>query len=103
MLLVFNSPFTGLERLAVAITIKVKKPGQRACDQKDAKGELCLGHLKRWYTPDEATLKQVGKDVELYRCERCHTLYSPASADHSSAGLRYELRPVNLMGMFRKK
>src|SRR5262252_1426013 len=29
--------------------IKIRKPKQRACDEKDAKGKLCNGHLKRWY------------------------------------------------------
>jgi len=29
--------------------IKVRKPRQRACDEKDDKGKLCCGHLKRWY------------------------------------------------------
>jgi len=85
------------------ITIKEKKPGQRACDEKDAKGELCVGHLKRWFTPDEETLKQVGKDVEVYRCERCHTLYRPAATDDSSAGLRFKVRPVSLLGGFLSK
>jgi len=47
------------------ITIKEKKPGQRACDEKDAKGELCVGHLKRWFTPNKETLTQVGKDLEV--------------------------------------
>jgi len=87
----------------MTMTLKEKKPGQRACDEKDAKNELCLGHLKRWYTADEETLKQAGRDAELYRCERCHTLYRPASQDHSSAGLKYEVRPVNLFGAFVRK
>jgi len=87
----------------VAITIKVKAPGQRACNEKDAKGELCVGHLKRWHAPDAEVLKQAGQGSEIYRCERCHTLYRPAPQDHSSAGLRYDLRPVNLMGMFKKQ
>ncbi|HEV2492490.1 MAG TPA: hypothetical protein VG204_05400 [Terriglobia bacterium] len=85
------------------VKIKEKKPGQRACDEKSEKGELCVGHLKRWYTPDEETLKQVGEGVELYRCERCHTLYRPAAEDHSSAGRRYELQRVNILGAFRRK
>ena len=85
------------------INLREKKPGQRACDVKSEKGELCLGHLKRWYTADEATLKQAGKDVELYRCERCHELYRPAPEDHSTAGRRYELQRVNVLGAFRRK
>jgi len=96
----------------VAIKIKEKKPGQRACDQKDAKGELCVGHLKRWYYDDphrlsstgeeEEALKAFGRAAEVYRCERCHTLYRPALADHSTAGQKYERRPVNLLGDFGK-
>jgi hypothetical protein len=88
------------------LTVKEKQPGQRACDEKNAKGEMCCGHLKRWYTPDEATLKQLGvkaATVELYRCERCHTLYRPAPGDDSSAGLKYDLRPVNILGIFGRK
>jgi len=93
----------GLLVFPMTMTLKEKKPGQRACDVKSEKGELCCGHLKRWYTADEETLKQVGKDVELYRCERCHTLYRPVPEDHSSAGLNYEVRPVNMFGAFVRK
>ncbi len=87
----------------MAVTVKIKAPGQRACSERDAKGELCCGHLKRWYTPDEETLKVVGREAEIYRCERCHTLYKPAPTDDSSAGLRYEPRPVSLLGGFLRK
>jgi hypothetical protein len=88
----------------MTITLKEKKPGQRACDEKTLpKGELCCGHLKRWYNADAETLKQVGKDVELYRCERCHALYRPALEDHSSAGLNYDVRRVNMFGAFVRK
>jgi hypothetical protein len=83
-----------------AVRIKDKKPGQRACDEKDGKGKLCVGHLKRWDRPSEEVLRQVGKGVEIYRCERCHTLYRPVPEDRSSAGLRYEKRPVNILGDF---
>jgi len=82
------------------IRIRDKKPGQRACDEKDAKGKLCLGHLKRWFAPTEEVTKAAGKDAEIYRCERCKTLYRPVPEDRSSAGLRYEKRPVNVLGDF---
>ena len=81
-----------------ALRIKVKKAGQRACDEKDAKGKLCVGHLKRWDRPTEEVVREVGKDVQLYRCERCHILYRPAPDDRSSAGLKYEKRTVNILG-----
>ncbi len=80
------------------VRIKEKKPGQRACDEKNAKGKLCVGHLKRWYTPTEEIVKEFGKNAEIYRCERCHTLYQPSPEDRSSPGLNYDVRPVNLLG-----
>ncbi|MBZ5516873.1 MAG: hypothetical protein LAN62_18890 [Acidobacteriia bacterium] len=83
-----------------ALKVKDKKPGQRACDEKDAKGKLCVGHLKRWDKAPEEVRNQLGKGVEIYRCERCHTLYRPLAEDRSSAGLRYEDRPVNIFGDF---
>jgi len=33
--------------------VKIKKEGQRACNEKNEKGKFCGGHLKRWfYTTD---------------------------------------------------
>ena len=29
--------------------VKVRKPKQRSCDERDAKGKICAGHLKHWY------------------------------------------------------
>ena len=64
--------------------VKVKKAGQRACNEKNEKGKFCGGHLKRWfYTTD--VLEQAcgdaekawGRDAEVYRCEHCKTLYLP--------------------------
>jgi hypothetical protein len=98
--------------VAVALTVKEKKPGQRACDQKDAKGEFCMGHLKRWNYDDrrrlsstadeEEAVKEFGPGAEIYRCERCHTIYRPVVADNSTAGQKFERRPVNLLGAFGK-
>src|SRR5437763_17042901 len=70
--------------------IKVKKPGQRACNEKDAKGKLCAGHLKRWFYADDVkeracgdVEKALGPKAELYRCEHCKTLYLPNDEDAS--------------------
>ena len=49
----------------------------RACDEKDAKGKLCCGHLKRWYDYPKEIEALVGKKTEIYRCEFCHTIYKP--------------------------
>jgi len=64
--------------------VKVKKIGQRACNEKNDKGKFCGGHLKRWfYTTDageqecRSIEKAWGADVEVYRCENCKTLYLP--------------------------
>lgn len=64
--------------------VKVKKAGQRACNEKNEKGKICGGHLKRWfYTTD--VLEQAcgdaekawGLNAEVYRCEHCRVLYLP--------------------------
>src|SRR5581483_11769595 len=44
--------------------VKIKKPGQRACNEKDAKGKLCGGHLKRWYYVDDIMEREHDGDVE---------------------------------------
>lgn len=59
------------------VKIKVRKPKQRSCDEKDAKGKLCAGHLKRWYDFPKDVQAKIGKDAEIYRCEFCKTLYKP--------------------------
>jgi hypothetical protein len=59
------------------IKVKVRKPKQRSCDEKDAKGKLCGGHLKRWYDYPREVQAKIGKDAEIYRCEFCKTLYKP--------------------------
>jgi hypothetical protein len=56
---------------------KTRKPKQRACDEKDAKGKLCAGHLKRWFDYPSDVQAVVGKDAEIYRCEFCRTIYRP--------------------------
>ncbi len=64
--------------------VKIKKPGQRACNEKDAKGKLCGGHLKRWFYMADVkekacgdVAKAFGPNAEIYRCEHCKTLYLP--------------------------
>jgi hypothetical protein len=47
----------------------------RACNEKDEKGKLCAGHLKRWFFAPGEIKSRFGN--EIYRCERCKTLYLP--------------------------
>lgn len=69
--------------------IKVKvRPGQRSCNEKNEKGKLCNGHLKRWFYKTDVkekacgdVEKALGPDAELYRCEFCKTLYLPHPED----------------------
>ena len=69
-------------------TVKIKRSGQRACNEKDAKGKFCGGHLKRWfYTTDSVERacgdveKAWGPNAEVYRCENCKALYLPAPGE----------------------
>ena len=64
--------------------VKIKKPGQRACNEKNEKGKFCGGHLKRWFYSEDVieqacgdAEKAWGPDAEVYRCEHCQTLYLP--------------------------
>lgn len=63
------------------LRIKVKKLRQRACDEKDDKGKVCCGHLKRWFDYPQAVAARVGPGAELYRCENCRVLYQPDPAE----------------------
>jgi hypothetical protein len=65
------------EEKSSAPKLKTRKPKQRACDEKDAKGKLCAGHLKRWFECPPEIEALVGKGAEIYRCEFCKTLYRP--------------------------
>jgi hypothetical protein len=68
--------------------VKMKKALQRSCNEKDAKGKICGGHLKRWfYTTDSVERacgdveQAYGKNAEVYRCEHCKTIYLPNPED----------------------
>jgi hypothetical protein len=68
--------------------VKIKKHLQRSCNEKDEKGKICGGHLKRWYYMADVVEQKCGdvqaawgKDAEVFRCEHCKTLYLPNPAD----------------------
>ena len=70
--------------------VKIKKPLQRSCNEKDAKGKLCNGHLKRWSYWTDVMEKRCGdvessygRQAEIYRCEHCRTLYLPNEQEKS--------------------
>jgi hypothetical protein len=74
--------------------VKIKKLGQRACNEKDVKGKFCGGHLKRWFYGADVLEqecgcieKEWGPDREVYRCEFCRTLYLPNPEDVRGANV----------------
>ena len=66
---------------------KVKRRGlrMRACSEKDARGRLCAGHLKRWFQPAPAVERRFGS--HLYRCEKCRTIYLPNPQETPRTGV----------------
>src|SRR5580704_4175187 len=70
--------------------VKIRKHKQRSCDERDAKGKVCAGHLKRWYDYPPEIAALIGPKSEIYRCEFCKTLYRPDPAQlPNSFTLRY--------------
>jgi hypothetical protein len=68
--------------------VKVKKAGQRACNEKDAKGKFCGGHLKLWSYMNDVVERECGDiekawgpNAEVYRCENCKALYLPTPGE----------------------
>jgi hypothetical protein len=68
--------------------VKVKKAGQRACNEKNDKGKFCGGHLKLWFYMTDAVERECGDvekawgpKAEVYRCENCKALYLPTPGE----------------------
>jgi hypothetical protein len=74
-----------LEILPSGTKVKVRKPRQRACNEPEKK-DICAGHLKRWYELNEEARRRFGADAEIYRCEKCHTLYLPNKEETPRTG-----------------
>jgi len=66
--------------------IKRRFHRMRACNEKDDKGKVCAGHLKRWYAFGDEVKQKFGGDAEIYRCEYCKTLYLPALDEPPRSG-----------------
>lgn len=72
-----------IETLPNGVVVRRRSPRMRACAQKDAKGKICAGHLKRWYGAAPEIQSRFG--AELYRCERCKTIYLPFPGEARTA------------------
>lgn len=57
--------------------VKRRLPRMRACNERNPKGKICAGHLKRWYHLSPSAREKFSDADEVYRCERCHTIYLP--------------------------
>ncbi len=75
-----------LDKLSDGTRVKRRLLRMRACNEKDDKGKLCAGHLKRWYFFGAEVKEKYGADAEVYRCERCKTLYLPNPDESPRSG-----------------
>jgi len=66
--------------------VRRRAPRMRACSMKDAKGKLCAGHLKRWYFFGPELAARFGAKAEIYRCEKCKTIYLPNESETPRTG-----------------
>ncbi len=72
-------------RLADGTAVKRRLLRQRACDEPAGK-KICAGHLKRWYGFGDELVSHFGRDVEVYRCERCKILFVPNEDEVARTG-----------------
>jgi hypothetical protein len=66
--------------------VKTRQLRMRACNEATAGGKFCLGHLKRWYGFGPELAAHYGPKAELYRCERCNTVYLPHPGEKARTG-----------------
>lgn len=70
----------------VAEGVKQMKQGQTVCNEKDAKGKLCAGPLKRLPGPDYRSGQEIEGAPVTYRCGRCLALYQGPPLGHLRDG-----------------
>jgi len=75
-------------QLANGVKVKRRTQRMRACNELNEKGKPCQGHLKRWhgFGPEVAAVSG-GVDAEVYRCERCRTVYLPHPEETPRTGI----------------
>lgn len=81
-----QTPTENARRLPNGTLVKTRILKQRACNEKNEKGKLCAGHLKRWYLYGEEVRAEFGTEAEIYRCEKCRTIYLPNPEEHPRTG-----------------
>lgn len=75
-----------VDTLSYGTKVKRRVLRQRACNEKDEKGKVCAGHLKRWYFFGDEVKQKFGSEAEIYRCENCKTLYLPNLEEEPRSG-----------------
>ncbi len=79
------APKNLVDTLADGTFVKRRIERQRACDEPKGK-KICAGHLKRWYGAGDEIHSKFGAGIEIYRCERCQTLYLPNESETPRTG-----------------
>lgn len=80
-------PKNFVARLPDGTVVKRRIVRQRACDEPTGKkGKICAGHLKRWYGFGGELVERFGRNLEIYRCERCQILYLPNEGETARTG-----------------
>jgi hypothetical protein len=75
-----------VDTLWTGVLVKRRLSRMRACNERNPKGKVCAGHLKRWYFFGEEVAGKFGQDAEIYRCENCKTLYLPNADETPRTG-----------------
>lgn len=75
-----------VSKLRDGTKVKRRIPRQRACNNPGKNNKICRGHLKRWYDFDDEFQLEFGVEPEVYRCERCQTLYLPNEEEIARTG-----------------
>jgi hypothetical protein len=81
-----NPTQQGADMAAGGVKVKQRLRRQRVCNEKNDKGKLCLGHLKRWYFFGGDIRARFGAEAEIYRCQQCKTLYLPNPGEKPRSG-----------------
>jgi len=61
---------------------KQMKPGQTVCNQRDEKGKLCAGPLKRLPKDGYRSKEEIEGAEIIYRCGKCLTIYQGPPTGH---------------------
>lgn len=78
-------PANLVDTLSDGTWVKRRSQRQRACDNPKGK-KICAGHLKRWYEAGDEVRSKFGLTAEIYRCERCGTLFLPNESEAPRTG-----------------